>query len=179
MGRDDDERPRGGEVAERLDDGAGAGAVELCGGLVDQHQVGGGGHRAGEHEALRLTAGQVGELAFRELGEPEQAQHAVGLSFRVRALQAVGEVGQHDVVDGGAVGDPERVLEHPGQARTGWPGDRAGRRGQPTGDEREQGGLPRAARTHDRGHLTGLEVGVQAGEQWWRPGEVVTEVGQD
>ena len=74
--------------AHQRDDRCAGLAVEVGGRLVGQHQLGRGGERAGNRDALTLAAGELAGAVLRPVGQThrvEQGEHPL-LSLRERHL---------------------------------------------------------------------------------------------
>ncbi len=80
------------QLFQEIDDGGTDNRVERRGHLVTKHQIRFGGKRAGEVDALLLSAGQLGRIAIRK--GPRQPHHVQKLRdarLQARARFAVEE----------------------------------------------------------------------------------------
>lgn len=122
VGGDHDDRVVAGDTGEGFADRGRSVHVELGGGLVHEHERGLGRERAGEHEALGLSAGQFREPAVGDPGQVEPVHERARLFLGLAAREPLGEQGQADVVDRGALGHAVRVLENPAHRVDSLPG---------------------------------------------------------
>src|SRR5215216_3545664 len=87
--------------------------VERGRGLVEQHEFGVHGQRAGDRDALLLAAGEVGREGVRLLGQPDALQQPVGPLAGGRLLQPLHLDRRHgQVLHDGLVGEQVELLEH-------------------------------------------------------------------
>src|SRR5262245_403408 len=110
---------RGGENA--VEDLGLAPHIELCGGLIEQHQTRAdphGAERAGQRKALPLAAGEVRAAWVAAREDSVEIGEAEGAGSGERRLDhIIGSAGWSDVVAQRQL-EADEVLKHGGQART-------------------------------------------------------------
>ena len=91
VGDDQQRRPGLGAASKKQVDDRGTGrGIEIAGRLVREHQRGARGERAGDGDALLLTAGKLGGIMRKAVAKADSRQ------FRLRAFARFGHSGQFE-----------------------------------------------------------------------------------
>ena len=167
--RDQQDGEAAGQLHQQLVELGRGRAVHAGRGLVQQQQLGMGGQGAGDEHPLPLPAGQGGEGAPAQLGQPDGGQRLLGRLPVLSAVRAGREVAHpahaHHVQDG----DREQGVEagvlghvaHPAAGPLRRPAEHphlAGLRARGAQDQAQQGGLAAPVGAHRGDELSGQHL---------------------
>src|SRR6266540_2911233 len=171
---------RSGRPRQRLQDLVAGARVEVAGRLVGQQHRRLGRQRPGDRHPLLLAAGELRGPVQQALGEAHGLQGLGGAPAPLGPAEPAVDQREADVAERRGPRQELEVLEdeadhlvaEPGQLVVGQPGDvapleRQAAAGRPVqaAEQAEQGGLPRAARSHDRQRVPARDRHVHAVER--------------
>ena len=99
------------DVLDQLQDGMGGVGVQRAGGLIAQQHLGVRCQRAGNGNALLLTAGQLCRVGIGLIGQTHHFQQLSGTLFGIRLFRTRQLHGEADVLQAGALHQQVELLE--------------------------------------------------------------------